>query len=246
MRWTEGHLAASQRPWRRRPRRGRSAWHACGWVSREPGRPRRLHRKDRRGAGPGSPRPRPWTQHLASDGAKPQVLGWYRRAQATKRGGMDGEESACLRVCAGQRVAQEGSSPSGALMESTVSKSGGHASLAVACGLRGGGQGVHREVESEGYEEQSPGRNRGSDPMMNWSAKDGARSSPHYGGEGVSIHPSHQGVCRRHGTEEPHVTPGGLARSSAGTEVSRPISLTAKWKAMSCEESDDRIVPDGR
>ena len=69
-------------------------------------------------------------------------------------GGMDGEESACLRVCAGQRVAQEGSSPSGALMESTVSKSGGNASLAVACGLRGGGQGVHREVESEGYEEQ--------------------------------------------------------------------------------------------
>ena len=82
------------------------------------------------------------------------MLGWYRRAKATKRGGMDGEESACLRVCAGQRVAQEGSSPSGALMESTVSKSGGHASLAVACGLRGGGQGVHREVESEGYEEQ--------------------------------------------------------------------------------------------
>ena len=98
MRWTEGYLAASQRPWRRRPRRGRSAWHACGWVSREPGRPRRLHRKDRRGAGTGSPSPRPWTQHLASDGAKPQVLGWYRRAKATKRGGMDGEESECLIV----------------------------------------------------------------------------------------------------------------------------------------------------
>ena len=77
---------------------GRSAWHACGWVSREPGRPRRLHRKDRRGAGTGSPSPRPWTQHLASDGAKPQVLGWYRRAKATKRGGMDGEESECLIV----------------------------------------------------------------------------------------------------------------------------------------------------
>ena len=69
VRWTEGHLAASQRPWRRRPCRGRSAWHACGWVSREPGRPRRLHRKDRRGAGTGSPRPRPRTLHLASDGA---------------------------------------------------------------------------------------------------------------------------------------------------------------------------------
>ena len=35
---------------------------------------------------------------LASDGAKPQVLGWYRRAKATKRGGMDGEESECLIV----------------------------------------------------------------------------------------------------------------------------------------------------
>ena len=100
------------------------------------------------------------TKPEAVDGApgvrrsEPQVLGWYRRAKATKRGGMGGEESACLRVCAGQRVAQEGSSPSGALMESTVSKSGGNASLAVACGLRGGGQGVHREVESEGYAEQ--------------------------------------------------------------------------------------------
>ena len=43
----------------------------------------------------------PWTPHLASDGAEPQVLGWYRRAKATKRGGMGGEESACLIVCAG-------------------------------------------------------------------------------------------------------------------------------------------------
>ena len=49
-------------------------------------------------AGTGSPSPRPWTQHLASDGAKPQVLGWYRRAKATKRGGMDGEESEYLIV----------------------------------------------------------------------------------------------------------------------------------------------------
>ena len=37
-------------------------------------------------------------QHLASDGAKPQVLGWHRRAKATKRGGMGGEESECLIV----------------------------------------------------------------------------------------------------------------------------------------------------
>ena len=98
MRWTEGHLAASQRPWRRRPRRGRSAWHACGWVSREPGRPRRLHRKDRRGAGTGSPSPRPWTSHLASDGANRRCSdgtagrrqrsagGWGRRGVGVSQG----------------------------------------------------------------------------------------------------------------------------------------------------------------
>ena len=93
LRWTEGYIAASERPWRRGPCRGRSAWHAGGWVSREPGRPHRLHLKGCRGAGTGSPSPRPWTWHLASDGANPQVLGWYRRAKATKRGGMGGEES---------------------------------------------------------------------------------------------------------------------------------------------------------
>ena len=69
LRWTEGYIAASERPWRRGPRRGRSAWHAYGWVSREPGRPHRLHLKGCRGAGTGSPSPRPWTAHLASDGA---------------------------------------------------------------------------------------------------------------------------------------------------------------------------------
>ena len=44
--------------------------------------------------------------HLASDGAKPQVLGWYRHAKATKRGGMGGEESERLIVPAkrGNRV----------------------------------------------------------------------------------------------------------------------------------------------
>ena len=106
MRWTEGHIAASERPWRQRPCRGRSAWHACGWVSREPGRPRRLHLKDRRGAGTGSPSPRPRTEHLPSTGAQPQVLGWYRCAKATKRGGTGGEESECLIVPAkrGNRV----------------------------------------------------------------------------------------------------------------------------------------------
>ena len=82
MRWTEGHIVAAQRP-----SRGRSAWHACGWVSREPGRPRCLHLKDRRGAGTGSPSPRPWTD--LADGAKLQVPGSK---------GSAGGESECLIV----------------------------------------------------------------------------------------------------------------------------------------------------
>lgn len=60
--------------------------------------------------------------------------------------------------------------------------------------------------------------------MTNRSAKGGARSSPHYGGEGVLIHPPHQGVCGRHGTEDQHVTPGGLVEFLSGIRRSEPIS----------------------
>jgi len=59
---------------------------------------------------------------------------------------------------------------------------------------------------------------------MNRSAKGGARSSLNYGDEGILIHPPHQGVCGRHGTEEQRVTSGELAESSGGTGVSGPIS----------------------
>src|SRR5205823_2069563 len=79
----------------------------------------------------------------------------------------------------------------------------------------------------------------GATPTMNRSAQGGARSSLHYGGEGVLIHPPYQGVCGRHGTEEPHVTwrrtgrvcgrhhskraykPAGERASDAGSVVGR-------------------------
>ena len=61
---------------------------------------------------------------------------------------------------------------------------------------------------------------------MNRSAKGGARSSLHYGDEGVLIHPPHQGVCGRHGTEEQRVTSGELAEPPGGTGVSGPISAS--------------------
>lgn len=95
-----------------------------------------------------------------------------------------------------------------------------------------GGQGVRREAESEGLEEKYRAVIKGAAPTMNRSAKDGARSSLHYGGEGALIHPSYQGVCGRHGTEDPSVTPGGLVESPSGVGVSDPISRQVKWEAM--------------
>lgn len=78
---------------------------------------------------------------------------------------------------------------------------------------------------------------------MNRSAKDGARSSWHYGSEGALTHPSYQGVCGRHGTEDLDVTPGGLVVSLGGAGVSAPISGKAKWIVRRGESSDSRIVP---
>ena len=92
--------------------------------------------------------------------------------------------------------------------------------------LFSGGQGVHREVESERHEEKYRAVIEGAIPEMNRSAKGGARSSPHYGGEGVLIHPPYQGVCGRHGSEDQDVTPGGLDLFSEGTERSNPISVS--------------------
>lgn len=90
------------------------------------------------------------------------------------------EKSDSVVVCAGQRVVQEGSSPSDARMRSVISERGGNASRAgerkegmekptrarrrkletAKADLQPsnsqdlGGQGVHREVGSEGHEEK--------------------------------------------------------------------------------------------
>ena len=72
-------------------------------------------------------------------------------------------------------------------------------------------------MESEGFEEKHRAVIEGATLLMNRSAKDGARSSLHYGGEGVLIHPSNQGVCGLHGVEDQCVTPGGLIGFSGCT-----------------------------
>ena len=81
---------------------------------------------------------------------------------------------------------------------------------------------------------------------MNRSAEDGARSSLHYGGEGVLTHPSNQGVCERRGTEDLDVTPGGLVAFPGGTGITDPISREMKWERTRGEQSDSRIVLQAR
>src|ERR1035441_2806414 len=67
-----------------------------------------------------------------------------------------------------------------------------------------GGQGVHREMESEGHEEKFRAVIKGS-PSDEPVGQRWVRSSPHHEGEGVLIHPPYQGDCGRHGTEEQRV-----------------------------------------
>ena len=78
-----------------------------------------------------------------------------------------------------------------------------------------GGQGVHREVESEGFAEKHRAVIDGSCPEGEPAGPE-ARSSLHYGGEGVLVHSSYQGVCGRHGVEDSWVTSGGLAAVLGG------------------------------
>ena len=102
----------------------------------------------------------------------------------------------------------EGEPSTGTKLETTDTAKGMHLSLR-SVPVTTGGQGVHREVESEGSAEKHRAVIEGATPLMNRSAKGGARSSLHYGGEGVLIHPLYQGVCGRHGAEDLDVTSTG-------------------------------------
>ena len=78
-------------------------------------------------------------------------------------------------------------------------------------------------MESEGFEEKHRAVIEGATLLMNRQPK-WARSSLHYGGEGVLIRPSNQGVCGWRGVEDLCMTPGGLIEFSGGTEISDPTS----------------------
>jgi hypothetical protein len=87
-----------------------------------------------------------------------------------------------------------------------------------------GGQGVHREVESEGHEEKYRAVIDGGYPEDEPVGQGGKGRACTMEAKAFSFIPPYQGVCGRHGTEEQHVTSGGLAGSAGGTAGSEPIS----------------------
>jgi hypothetical protein len=91
-----------------------------------------------------------------------------------------------------------------------------------------------------------PGRSRGGNARRTGRPMMGQGRARTMGAKALLIHPSHQGVCGRHGTEDLDVTPGDLVRSPKGMGASGPISREVKWEAMPDEKSDDRVVPEAR
>ena len=77
-----------------------------------------------------------------------------------------------------------------------------------------GGQGAHREVGSERLEENHRVVINGSTSRaMNWSAKGGEWSSPHYGGEGIGFHSVAPRCVRATRWGRASMTQGGLVSS---------------------------------
>ena len=65
------------------------------------------------------------------------------------------------------------------------------------------------------------------------------------GAKAFLIHPSHQGVCWRHDTEDLRVTSGDLHGSRPTGRVSDPIS-ESEMGAMFMQELENGIVPEAR
>ena len=88
-------------------------------------------------------------------------------------------------------------------MGSTISKGGGNAALASMRIEEGRVSAARRN--SKGLRRSSGPESTGAIPMMNRSAKEGARSSRHYGDEGVIHPPPRTKVCAA-GTERKNMS----------------------------------------
>ena len=115
-------------------------------------------------------------------------------------------------LCAGQRVNQVGLSPTGPETTGPYPKAG-----VIPCWPEriSGGQGVHREVESEGFEENHRVVIEGGYPKDELVGQRQGMVQPAVLRRRRFSSPlSYQGVCRRRGEEDLCVTPGGLILDS--------------------------------
>ena len=155
-------------------------------------------------------------------------------------------ESEGVVVCAGRRIASSWLKSSRTVLQAgSVAKGGGNASLGVESeGIKevkavpeehDAGQGVHREVESEGFAAKRRAVAEQGEPVGQIQVI----PSLHYGGEGNSWSTwAQQGVCGRHGVEEACVTPGGLVQSQPTGRVPERISREVKSLGKLCEKSE--------
>ena len=106
------------------------------------------------------------------------------------------------------------------------------------------GQGVHREVESEGYAEKHRVVIKGQQPMMNRSAQDREWSSLHYGDEGIGFLPVVPRCVRTTRCERFIYDPGRPHHVLGWHQDKRTYKSWTKWQVRRAEESDSRIVPE--
>ena len=106
------------------------------------------------------------------------------------------------------------------------------------------GQGVHREVESEGYAEKHRVVIKGQQPAMNRSAQDREWSSLHYGDEGIGFLPVVPRCVRTTRCERFIYDPGRPHHVLGWHQDKLTYKSWTKWKVKRVEESDSRIVPE--
>ena len=94
------------------------------------------------------------------------------------------------------------------------------------------------------------GMRRSSGPQSiektNRSAKDGARSSLHYGGEGATHPPIVPRCVRAARCGRSMRYPGRARRVPEWCQDKRPYKRKAKWEAKLGEQSDGRVVPEAQ
>ena len=120
--------------------------------------------------------------------------------------------------------------PIGRTLNGHEAGNGGHsqgdAPTFAHCPFRAtGGQGVHREMESERFEENYRAVAEAARPWRTGRPNVGTGRACSMVPKALLIHPRYQGVCGRHGREDLDVTPGDLVGFLEGIRISAPYKL---------------------